>query len=107
MSERLGIGPADVAGLPREALPALLAELAAVQAAVAARLAAAAESVAPISVAVDGAGRDLTEAEAAMQLRKSIRWVRDNWRRKGIPGVKRGRVTVFPEAGLEQWRRRH
>src|SRR5207244_7084819 len=50
--------------------------------------------------------RDLTVSEAAERLRKSERWVRDNWRRRGIPGRKRGRTIVFPEADLARWAKR-
>lgn len=61
VSNRLGMSAADVASLPREAMPALLAELAALQTAVAARLAAVPEE--------SGNGEDgLVSVEAAVAL---------------------------------------
>jgi hypothetical protein len=88
MSDRLlGLSPADVAEMPREAMPALLVELAALQTAVAAQLAVAvatAPSPAPATES-NGSGAWLTPEQAAtiavVQRRIIYGWSRrKDWR---------------------------
>ncbi len=48
----------------------------------------------------------LTLAEAAERSRKSVRWVRDNWRTEMPFAVKKGRTLLFPEPEFERWLKR-
>ncbi|OFV84989.1 MAG: hypothetical protein A2W26_04685 [Acidobacteria bacterium RBG_16_64_8] len=50
--------------------------------------------------------RLLTMAEAAQRSRKSVRWLRDHWRKELPFAVRKGRSILFPEAEFERWLRR-
>jgi predicted DNA-binding transcriptional regulator AlpA len=96
----LGLDPGDVAHLSPECLPGLLAALAALQGAVAARL------VAPALVRSDGrsVGNDclLSATEAAKRTGMSTRWL---WKHADtLPFARRiGRAVRFSPAGIEKW----
>lgn len=94
--------PADVAALPCEQLPAVLVQLAALQAAVAARLAAVSPPAPPLTDCL------LDAAEAAALLGRSPSWVRK--RGRSLPGFCQptghgGRVQ-WSRAALLAWRDR-
>jgi len=48
----------------------------------------------------------LTLREAAARIRKSVRWVRDNWHSELPFGKRVGRSILFSAAGLDRWLRR-
>lgn len=101
MSDRLGIAPADVADMPREALPGLLAGLAALQAAVAARLA-----VVPDANG-NGAGPDemLTAEQAARRTGMSRRLLYKQTKAGKLPFARRvsEKALRFSALGIERW----
>jgi predicted DNA-binding transcriptional regulator AlpA len=97
----LGLDPSAVASLPPEALPGLLAALAAVQAAVAARLAVA--NPTPLGARESGHDEMLTAAQAAGRTGMSRRWLYAN--AKDLPfAVRTGQGSVrFSARGIEKW----
>jgi excisionase family DNA binding protein len=104
---RLLADPARAVDLPVEALPALLLQLgaehhrlAAVEAAVAARLAGLPSPAPDVTVA------PYTLAEAATLLGKSTAWVRRQARHGQLPGRKVGKSWVFPREDFDRARRR-
>jgi hypothetical protein len=104
----LDLDPAAVAYLPLEAMPGLLAALAAVQAAVAARLVdqPPAARRAPPEPGPDRGDRWLTVAQLAERLGRNVRWV---YRRAHSWDftVKDGKSLLFSERGLAKWMERH
>jgi predicted DNA-binding transcriptional regulator AlpA len=90
----------DVAAIPADQLLATLAQLAAWQSQLAARLMTPAP--APEAVA-DGSDRLLTTVEAAAILRRSVKWIYRH--QKTLPFARRlsARSWVFSERGLQKW----
>jgi predicted DNA-binding transcriptional regulator AlpA len=92
--------PACTGTLPPETLARLLAQVAAVQTAIAARLLAA-----PVNGTSAPTGPDdemLTVAETAKLLRRSERWI---YRHPELPFIKRisSRSLLCSKAGIEKW----
>jgi excisionase family DNA binding protein len=97
----LGLTPAGVAHLPRETLPALLAELHALQAAVAVRLLAPASAPPPVRLATDR-GRHLTVDQAGERLGVTRRWVYAH--AKELEGIRLSRRCLrIPAAAVERY----
>jgi len=96
----LGLTPSDVAEMPPECLPALLASLAALQGAAAARLAALpTRDTSPLSD-----DRLVSVAEAAKRTGMSRRWLYLQARKGNLPFARRiGRAVRFSPAGIERW----
>lgn len=99
----LALDPAAVASLPPEALPGLLATLAALQTAVAARLAVLPPS--PVPSEPDpgrNADRLLTVPQLAERVGRGKRWV---YRRAHSWDftVQDGKALMFSERGFERW----
>ncbi|OGF10423.1 MAG: hypothetical protein A2W00_08965 [Candidatus Eisenbacteria bacterium RBG_16_71_46] len=101
---RLAMGPEDVARAPRESLASLLADLAALQTAVAARLAVAA---AEDRGQAHGAGPDemLTAELAARRTGMSRRQLYKRARAGELPFARRvsARSVRFSARGIERW----
>ena len=97
-----GLPPVDVVdALPVDSLPAVLAHLAALQAAVAARLATIGE-LAQRSQLLNGSDRNLTIREAAERAGMSVDWFYRHAR--SLPFARRiGRKRLFSEHGLNRW----
>jgi predicted DNA-binding transcriptional regulator AlpA len=103
---------ADVASMPAEQLPALLAGLAALQGAVAARLVTVPAPERSGERAEPDLGRNgdrlLTVPQLAERLGRDKRWV---YRRAHSPDwnftVQDGKSLMFSERGLERWIERH
>lgn len=90
----------DPASIPAGEIPAVLSALAALQAALAARLM---TPAAQVKVGADDSDTLLTVEETAARLRRSTKWV---YRRvKNLPFARRlgPRSWVFSSAGLEKW----
>lgn len=92
--------PARAAGLTCEEAAALFARLAAVQSALAARLAAG-PTIAPARASDPAPDRLLSPAEAAALLGVPIRWLYRNKRKLGVLRLSR-KVIRFPEAELRR-----
>jgi hypothetical protein len=92
--------PARAAGLTCEEAAALFARLAAVQSALATRLAAG-PTIAPARASEPAPDRLLSPAEAAALLGVPIRWLYRNKRKLGVLRLSR-KVIRFPEAELRR-----
>jgi helix-turn-helix protein len=97
--------PACVADIPRAILVELLAEAAAVQSTIVARLVAVGGNCVevPTPGVPESEGKMMTVAEAAALLRKQPRWVYRH--AKQLPFVKRlsPKALLVSEAGLRKW----
>jgi len=97
----LGLSPADVAEMPREQIPALLAALASLQSAAAAQLALAPACNTLLPVGTDGL---VSVAEAARRTGMSRRWLYLHTRRGDLPFARRiGRAVRFSPTGIDRW----
>ena len=98
--DALAADPRQVAQVPAEAIPILLAQTAAVQAALAARLLASPNGQPPDATAED---RLLTPKEAADTLRVTLPWIYRHAKR--LPFTRRlsRKALRFSEAGLRRW----
>jgi predicted DNA-binding transcriptional regulator AlpA len=99
--EAAGFPPVEtIAALPPESLPAVLAHLAALQTAVAARLATTATQRRPLPIGAPD--RNLTIREAAERAGMSVDWF---YRHAcSLPFARRiGRKRLFSEQGLARW----
>jgi predicted DNA-binding transcriptional regulator AlpA len=97
----LATAPSRVAEVPPEAVPGLLAQAAALQGALAARLVTA--SPAPLSPSQQSTERLLTPAEAAELLKVSVPWLHRH--AKHLPFTRRlsRKALRFSEAGIRRW----
>ena len=92
--------------LAPEQAAALLVALASVQRALELALTAPAQLPATEGRGAPPPPQLLTMAEAADRSRKSVRWIRDNWRTEMSFAVRKGRTVLFPEAEFERWLKR-
>jgi hypothetical protein len=104
--DSLAADPVQAMSLSSAEAAVLLAQAGAVEAVLRARLAAANGSTAPESSPPEKPNVMLTMAEVAARLRKSVRWVRDHWRKEMPFALRRGRTVLFPEAEFERWLKR-